>query len=110
MPEITTDRPVVNIWVMNNLIYVGLTYANGIPNYEAFLILNSVDVGPLYESMGYSTANTFTNLMVSSGPDNAPTNIVIPATSFSAVAYSQSEVVTKISSVNFATVSRAIRF
>ena len=94
---------------MNNLIYVGLTYANGIPNYEAFLILNSIDVGPLYESMGYSTANTFTNLMVSSGPDNAPTNIVIPATSFSAEAIVKEKLVNKIASVNFATVSKSLK-
>lgn len=92
VPTSSASNPAtqVNIWIDNGMIFVALTHNGPIPTYRAALILNSNVFDSMYRSMGYSTANVFVEVPISSNVP--PVNYSIPPTAANSRVFSQKSI------------------
>ena len=58
IPDESQTTVVVRTWIQGSSVIASLTYPVSIPAYNAYLILNSNLLSSIYQSMGYSTANS----------------------------------------------------
>ena len=72
-------NPLINIWVVDNDVWVALKFDGTIQTGKAYFILNSDVLGQIYQSMGYTTANAYADAAFSYNLPPTDPSIAIPA-------------------------------
>jgi hypothetical protein len=109
VPSISLPGTQINVWISSGSIFVAINHSNFIPTYDATFVLNSNVFDSIYRSMGYSTANAFTQASISPNVPLAPFSLTIPGTAFNSLALSESKLSAVYNSLLNSRTTRAIK-